>query len=68
MIHFTSQEYKLNGKQLLVAYGRAPTIAADYLIAANCFKRIAFYHSEHLEPSVGYLHNKIEDGALGLPA
>ena len=48
MIHFISQEYNFKGKQLIIAFGVAPTTAADYLIAANKFKRIAFYHSQHL--------------------
>ena len=53
---------------MIVCYGRTPTICGDYLIAANKFKRIAYYHSDFLEPSVGYLPEQIENGSLGLPA
>ena len=59
MIKFINQEENLRGKLLIISYGRTPTIAGDYLITGNGFKRIAFYHSDYLEPSVGYLHEKI---------
>ena len=49
-----------------VSVGGVPTYALDLLIVANGFKRIGFLRSEHLEPSVGYLHPNIEGGALGL--
>ena len=42
-----------------VSIGGIPTYAIDLLIMANRFKRIGFLRSEHLEPSVGYLHKNI---------
>ena len=71
MLKFTGQTIPLKGKILLVSAisaGNVPTYALDHLIAHNNFQRIAFFHSDHLEPSVGYLPSNIQQGALGLPA
>lgn len=43
-----------------------PSRALDILIASNGFKRIAYLDSKHIEPAVGYLNKKIENGGLGL--
>lgn len=71
MIKFTDAEVNLSGKKLIMpslGIGSAPSMALDLLIASNQFKRVAYLHSSNLEPSVGYLHPKIENGSLGLPA
>ena len=51
-----------------ITAGTVPTYALDHIISLNHFKRVAFWHTSHIEPSVGYLPKNIEDGALGLPA
>lgn len=71
MLRYIEAEADLANKQLImpsVGYGSAPSLAIDLLIASNGFKRVAFFESRHLEPSVGYLNKNIENGALGLPA
>ena len=71
MLHFLVKPIELKGKILIISAisaGNLPTYALDHLIASNQFKRIAFLHSDYLEPSVGYLPQNIEGGALGMPA
>ena len=58
MLKFTSQPCDIKGKLLIVSAisaGNVPTYALDHLIVSNQFSRIAFWHSDYLEPSVGYL-------------
>lgn len=50
-----------------ISAGYVPTFAFDELIVNNSFRRVAYFQSDYLEPSVGYLPNDIEGGALGLP-
>lgn len=50
-----------------ISAGYVPTFAFDELIVSNGFRRIAYFQSDYLEPSVGYLPKEIEEGALGLP-
>jgi hypothetical protein len=60
----------LEGKVLIInaiSAGHVPTFALDQLIALNGFERVAYFQSDYLEPSVGYLPVAIEGGALGLP-
>ena len=71
MLKFIGEPCSLKGKTLLVTAitaGNVPIYALDHLIVLNQFKRVAFLHTEYLEPSVGYLPQNIENGALGLPA
>lgn len=70
MIKFIGPQTDLAYKHIIIpslGVGTAPTLAIDILIASNSFKRVAFIHSKHVEPSVGYLNKNIEGGALGLP-
>ena len=71
MIKFIKEAQSLEGTTLFVSAlsaGLVPTYALDALITRNEFQRIAFFHSDFLEPSVGYLPKNIEGGSLGLPA
>lgn len=70
MLSFIKESVSLEGKLLFVSAisaGDVPTYALDHIIATNSFERVAFFHSDYLEPSVGYLPHNIEGGALGLP-
>ena len=71
MLKFIKQPFSLEAKVLLInaiSPGFVPTFALDRLIVLNGFDRVAFFQSDYLEPSVGYLPSDIEGGALGLPA
>ena len=71
MLKFIKQPFSLEGKVLLInaiSPGHVPTFALDRLIVLNGFDRVAYFQSDYLEPSVGYLPSDIEEGALGLPA
>ena len=70
MLKFINEAHSLEGRTLIVcgiSAGFVPIYALDHLIPLNNFKRVAYFHSEHLEPSVGYLPETIENGALGMP-
>lgn len=38
------------------------------MIVSNGFKKIGYFYSDYLEPSVGYLNKNVDSGSLGLPA
>jgi hypothetical protein len=69
MLKFTNQSFPLQGATLLISGlspGGAPTLALDGVIVQCGFKRVAYFHTKCVEPSVGYLPEDIEGGALGL--
>ena len=69
MLKFIGEPTSFKGKMLITAGTSAiPTYAVDHIIAQNNFKRVAFWQTNTIEPSVGYLPKTIEDGRLGLPA
>jgi predicted ATP-grasp superfamily ATP-dependent carboligase len=71
MFKFIKEEHSLKNKIILIcgiSAGYVPTYAIDTIIVDNKFERIAYYETSLLEPSIGYLPNNIESGALGLPA
>ena len=42
-------------------------MTCDEFIKKNEFKRIAYFQTRYVEPSIGYLPQGIENGSLGLP-
>ncbi len=42
-------------------------MTCDEIIKKNQFKRIAYFQTKYVEPSIGYLPEGIENGTLGLP-
>jgi hypothetical protein len=62
MLKFIKDSVSLEGKILLInaiSAGYVPTYALDHLIVQNGFERVAFFSSDYLEPSVGYLPAEI---------
>jgi hypothetical protein len=51
-----------------IGIGNIPALTCDEIIIHNKFKRIAYFQTNYLEPSIGYLPENIENGSLGLPA
>lgn len=51
-----------------ISIGNVPALTCDQFIVQNGFKRVAYFQTKYLEPSIGYLPESIEGGSLGLPA
>ena len=62
MLKYIKESHSLEGKILIVcglSAGYVPIYALDNLISSNGFKRIAFFETNYLESSVGYLPKNI---------
>jgi len=70
MLRYIGEPTSFNGKTLIISgtSSSVPTCAIDHIIALNHFKRVAFWQTNNIEPSVGYLPKTVEEGKLGLPA
>lgn len=52
------KECSLKGMTLMISgisVGNVPVLTCDEIISHNGFKRIAYFQTSHLEPSIGYL-------------